>query len=164
MDKIKVLNIIQDSIVDGVGLRATIFFAGCPHRCKGCHNPESWNIGYGTDYTMDEIINQIQLNPITNGVTLSGGDPMYQAEVILPLVSRLKELGYDIWIYTGYEYDQIIADEHMFEILKLSNVLVDGKFNEELKDLTLPFRGSSNQRIIDVPKSILDSKIRLWER
>lgn len=164
MESFKVLNIIQDSIVDGVGMRATIFFAGCPHKCKGCHNPESWNIEYGDDYTVQEVIDEIKDNPLTSGVTLSGGDPLYQSSSILPLVKKLKKMGYNIWVYTGYVFEDILKNKSHKELISCCDVLVDGRFEKEKKDLSLGFRGSSNQRIIDIKKSLASGKIVLWKR
>lgn len=161
MGKIKVLNIIQDSIVDGVGLRATIFFAGCPHRCKGCHNPESWNTEYGVDYSVEEIMSEIRTNKITKGVTLSGGDPFFQAKEIAPLAKQIKKEGYNLWAYTGYLFEDILNDVNQMELLSFIDVLVDGKFEIENKDLTLAFRGSSNQRIINVQQSLEENSVIL---
>lgn len=161
MGKIKVLNIVQDSIVDGTGLRATIFFAGCPHRCKGCHNPESWNIGYGENYEIEEIMSEIRNNKITKGVTLSGGDPFFQTKEITPLAKQIKKEGYNLWAYTGYLFEDIVKNTLQRQLLKSIDVLVDGKFEQENKDLTLAFRGSSNQRIIDVQKSLKTGQVVL---
>lgn len=157
MVKLKVLNIIQDSIVDGEGLRVVIFLSGCTHRCKGCHNPESWNIDYGYEYSIQEIIDEIELKSVTKKVTLSGGDPMLQCKGITLLAKELKRLSYNIWIYTGYEYEDIINDECMNEVVSYCDVLVDGKFVEELKDTTLAFRGSSNQRVIKLKEDVYDN-------
>lgn len=161
MGNIKILNIVQDSIVDGVGLRATIFFAGCPHRCKGCHNPESWNIEYGVDYSVEEIMSEIRTNKITKGVTLSGGDPFFQAKEIAPLAKQIKKEGYNLWAYTGYLFEDILNDVNQMELLSFIDVLVDGKFEIENKDLTLAFRGSSNQRIINVQQSLEENSVIL---
>ncbi len=158
----KILDIIHDSIVDGKGLRAVIFFAGCPHRCKGCHNPESWNIGYGNAFTITEVMVEIKSNKAIQGVTLSGGDPFFQAKEILELAKEIKQNEYNLWAYTGFTFEEIIKDNVKLELLKQIDVLVDGRFVEELKDLTLRFRGSSNQRIIDVQKSIQENKIILY--
>ena len=153
----KILNILHDSIVDGTGLRTVIFFSGCPHRCKGCHNPQSWNIDYGYDYTSKEVIDEITSNKATQGITLSGGDPFYQAKEIVGLVKELRDFGYDIWAYTGWLYEYIVQDKDMFELLKFIDVLI-----EEQKDLLLRFKGSKNQRIIDVQKSLQENKVILY--
>lgn len=160
----KILNIMHDSIVDGIGLRAVIFFAGCPHKCKGCHNSQSWNIDYGSDYTISQIIDNIKSNTMTKGVTLSGGDPMFQASEVKVLACRLKKMGYNLWIYSGYTYEEILDSQSrdMIELLKCCDVLVDGRFEEDKKDLTLAMRGSSNQLIIDLNESFKqDEKVLL---
>ncbi|MDP7980648.1 anaerobic ribonucleoside-triphosphate reductase activating protein [Bacillus sp. WLY-B-L8] len=145
----RVMNIIHDSVVDGEGLRTVVFFAGCPHRCFGCHNPQSWNICNGTEMTKEEIINEIENNPLTD-VTFSGGDPFFQATEIKELAKNVKDLQKNLWIYTGYTFEEIQNSQKndMIELLQYADVLVDGRFELEKRDLTLPFRGSSNQRII----------------
>ncbi|ENQ3078183.1 anaerobic ribonucleoside-triphosphate reductase activating protein [Bacillus cereus] len=145
----RVMNIIHDSVVDGEGLRTVVFFAGCPHRCFGCHNPQSWNICNGTEMTKEEIINEIENNPLTD-VTFSGGDPFFQATEIKELAKNVKDLQKNLWIYTGYTFEEIQNSQNndMIELLQYADVLVDGRFELEKRDLTLPFRGSSNQRII----------------
>ncbi|MDC2867675.1 MULTISPECIES: anaerobic ribonucleoside-triphosphate reductase activating protein [unclassified Bacillus (in: firmicutes)] len=145
----RVMNIIHDSVVDGEGLRTVVFFAGCPHRCFGCHNPQSWNICNGTEMTKEEIINEIEKNPLTD-VTFSGGDPFFQAAEIKELAKNVKDLQKNLWIYTGYTFEEIQNSQNndMIELLHYADVLVDGRFELEMRDLTLPFRGSSNQRII----------------
>ncbi|WP_020061946.1 anaerobic ribonucleoside-triphosphate reductase activating protein [Bacillus sp. 123MFChir2] len=145
----RVMNIIHDSVVDGEGLRTVVFFAGCPHHCFGCHNPQSWNIYNGTEMTKEEIINEIENNPLTD-VTFSGGDPFFQATEIKELAKNVKDLQKNLWIYTGYTFEEIQNSQNndMIELLQYADVLVDGRFELEKRDLTLPFRGSSNQRII----------------
>ncbi|SFC88776.1 ribonucleoside-triphosphate reductase class III activase subunit [Bacillus sp. 491mf] len=145
----RVMSIIHDSVVDGEGLRTVVFFAGCPHRCFGCHNPQSWNICNGTEMTKEEIINEIEKNPLTD-VTFSGGDPFFQATEIKELAKNVKNLQKNLWIYTGYTFEEIQNSQNndMIELLDYADVLVDGRFELESRDLTLPFRGSSNQRII----------------
>lgn len=146
----KVMNIIHDSIVDGTGLRTVVFFAGCPHFCKGCHNPESWNIKNGKEMTIEEIAKEVCKNPISN-VTFSGGDPFYQASEVKGLAKKLKALGKNIWAYTGYTYEELLeSSDDKTELLNQCDVLVDGRFVLEQRDLTLKFRGSRNQKIIDV--------------
>jgi anaerobic ribonucleoside-triphosphate reductase activating protein len=142
----RVMNIIHDSIVDGPGLRTVIFFAGCEHRCKGCHNPESWNYQNGTEMTIEQIIAEIEANPITN-VTFSGGDPFFQSDVVSDLAKLVKHLGKNLWVYTGYTLEQIQHNSTYRELLKYVDVLVDGPFIESEKDYSLDFRGSRNQKI-----------------
>ncbi|MFD2671270.1 anaerobic ribonucleoside-triphosphate reductase activating protein [Marinicrinis sediminis] len=143
----KVLDIVHDSVVDGEGLRTVIFFAGCPHRCDGCHNPYSWNMDNGSDMTVDELFEET-FNPLTN-ITFSGGEPFAQARQIKPLAKRLKASGRHIWIYSGYTLEQLRErnDPDEIELLASCDVLVDGPFILSERDLTLSFRGSRNQRI-----------------
>lgn len=145
----KVMNIIHDSVVDGEGLRTVIFFAGCPHFCKGCHNPKSWNIHNGTEMTIDEVLKEVASNPLTN-VTLSGGEPFYQANEVSELAKEIKKLGKNIWAYSGYTIEQLLENEDHRLLLSYCDVLVDGPFVLAERDLTLTFRGSRNQRIIDL--------------
>lgn len=145
-----------ETIVDGEGIRYSIYLAGCRHHCKGCHNKASWNPLAGnvlTQQKVDEIINEINANPLLDGITFSGGDPFYNPEEFLPLIKTIKErTNMNIWCYTGYTYEQLMDMEVCREILKLVDVLVDGKFIEDLYSPYLEFRGSSNQRIIKLRK------------
>jgi anaerobic ribonucleoside-triphosphate reductase activating protein len=147
----RVMDIVHDSVVDGEGLRTVVFFAGCPHFCKGCHNPESWSIKNGTHMTLDVIFCEIMSNPLTD-VTFSGGDPFYQAKKVKVLAKRVKEAKKNLWVYTGYTLEEIMEskDEHMRELLSYVDVLVDGRYIEAERDLTLSFRGSRNQRILQL--------------
>lgn len=151
-----VLNIIPDTVVDGVGLRTAVYFSGCLHKCKGCHNKESWKFKQGKVYTPEELVKEINAYG-HNKVTFSGGDPFHQNfRELLKFLQLLKENKYDVWVYTGYTYEQLQSNEIATEMLKYIDVLVDGKFEESLKDSSLAFRGSSNQRIIDVQNSVND--------
>lgn len=145
-----------ETIVDGEGIRYSIYLSGCRHHCKGCHNKASWNPQAGsllTQQKVDEIINEINANPLLDGITFSGGDPFYNPEEFLPLIKTIKErTNMNIWCYTGYTYEQLMDMEVCREILKLVDVLVDGKFIEDLYSPYLEFRGSSNQRIIKLGK------------
>lgn len=155
----KVMNIIHDSVVDGEGLRTVIFFAGCPHFCQGCHNPASWNIRNGTEMSVEEVVYEVASNPLTD-VTLSGGEPFFQAKEVAEVARRLKDLGKHIWAYSGYTLEQLEDAEDVYQrkLLSYCDVLVDGPFILAKKDLTLSFRGSSNQRIIDL--SEIDSRLK----
>ncbi|SEO24855.1 anaerobic ribonucleoside-triphosphate reductase activating protein [Amphibacillus marinus] len=154
----RVLNILHDSVVDGEGLRTVIFFAGCPHFCKGCHNPESWNIRNGSEMTVDEVVAEVLSNPLCE-VTLSGGDPFFQASEVAEVARRLKAHGKNIWAYTGYTLEQLLElGGDYVELLSYCDVLVDGPFILAERDLSLDFRGSSNQRVIKLAEVLVKSE------
>ncbi|MEG1028208.1 MAG: anaerobic ribonucleoside-triphosphate reductase activating protein, partial [Oscillospiraceae bacterium] len=137
------------------GIRYVIFTQGCPHNCKGCHNPETHDFNGGNFKSIDEIFNEISANPLLKGVTFSGGEPFCQQDSLVLLSQKIKELNKDIWCYTGYLYEDI-KDTKLIDYI---DVLVDGPFIEQQKDLLLKFRGSQNQRIIDVKKTKQQNKI-----
>ena len=149
---LRILGTYKETVVDGEGLRYSIYFAGCTHACKGCHNKESWCPDNGTLITeeyLDKIINEINSNPLLDGITLSGGDPLYNPEEMLEVVKYLKEkIKINIWLYTGYTIEELRKDNKRMAVLEYIDTLVDGKFVQELYDPLLKFRGSSNQRII----------------
>lgn len=155
-----------DSIVDGPGLRYAVFTQGCSHRCKGCHNPDSWSLEGGYDASIEELAEEIRSNKLISGVTLSGGDPLLQSEACIELARRLKDTGYDLWIYSGFLYEDIMSGaqgEAAVELLSLCDVLVDGPFVEDLHDYELKWRGSTNQRLIDLRKSREAGVPIFWE-
>ena len=151
---IRVLDIIEDTTVDGPGFRTSIYCAGCAHECKGCHNPQSWDFNGGEEMTTEEIMKIIEADPYAD-VTFSGGDPMYQAEGFIELARAIRErTNKTIWCYTGFTYEALLKMPKQRELLELIDVLVDGPFIESLRDPDLLFRGSSNQRIISLPQPL----------
>ena len=147
--------IVSDSIVDGPGIRVTVFCQGCPHHCPGCHNPETWEFGCGTAMEEEQILEIVKANPLCRGVTFSGGEPFAQAEGYAKLARLLKEAGYEVASYSGYTFEQLLAGtKAQKELLGIIDVLIDGPFLQAEKSLELVFRGSRNQRILNVPKSL----------
>lgn len=144
--KVRVLDIIRGTTVDGPGFRTSIYLAGCSHRCPGCHNPQSWDFGAGHEMTIDEIMEIVAEEDFD--VTLSGGDPMYQPEHVAAIAKRCVELGHTVWVYTGYTWEEIIDNPEMLHALRDVEAVVEGPYVEALHDPDLLFRGSSNQRII----------------
>lgn len=161
MDTLRVIDIIDGTSVDGPGLRTSIYFAGCAHQCPGCHNKSTWDFQSGKEMTIDQLIAHIDENGMN--VTFSGGDPLYQIDALTKLARSIKESGKNIWCYTGFTYEKIINDQRYLNLLKNIDVLVDGPFIESLRDTDLLFRGSSNQRLIDLHNSTLQ-KIVFWHR
>lgn len=163
MNKLSILDIVHGTTVDGPGFRTTIYSAGCAHQCSGCHNPQSWKIDNGSLYSIKTLFDIIKEDEFYN-VTFSGGDPLTQVEGFTELAKLIKnETGKSIWCYTGYKYEQIIKSAKLSKILTYVDVLVDGKYINSLRDEDLQFRGSSNQRIIDVQKSLKKDKVVLIE-
>ena len=147
--------ILEDSIVDGPGIRTTFFAQGCPHRCPGCHNPETWDFGCGTQMDEETAVQVVRSNPLCRGVTFSGGEPFAQAEAFAKLARLLKEQGYEVASYSGYTFEELIhGTPEQKQLLETIDILIDGPFRMEEKTLEVPFRGSRNQRILDVPKSL----------
>ena len=144
-----------DSIVDGPGIRTTFFCQGCPHHCEGCHNPETWPFAGGTPMDTDAMVRIVASNPLCKGVTFSGGEPFAQAEGFLELAKALKTLGYEVASYSGYTFEALLnGSPAQRQLLEQIDVLIDGPFRQEEKSLELAFRGSNNQRILDIPKSL----------
>ena len=156
---IQVLDIIEDTMVDGPGFRTSIYCAGCHHECPGCHNPQSWNPGGGHPMTTDEVMKIIVADPYAN-VTFSGGDPLYQAEGFTELARAIRsQTQKTIWCYTGFTFEAIVKIPRYRQLLDEIDVLVDGPFVKSLRDEDLPFRGSSNQRLVDVPASLAKGEV-----
>ncbi|MFV0247243.1 MAG: anaerobic ribonucleoside-triphosphate reductase activating protein [Mycoplasmatales bacterium] len=150
MERLKVNGFAYDSIVDGPGQRFTIFTQGCPHDSQGCHNQQTWTLDKNKEYTEYEKIALIKEESFTKNVTFSGGETYLQVDFLLSLGTKLKEEGYNIWCYTGFIYEDILINEHQKKLLSVIDILFDWPFVEELKDHSIEWRGSSNQRIIDL--------------
>lgn len=148
----RVLDIVRGTTVDGPGFRTSIYLAGCTHACPGCHNPQSWNPDAGIKMTLDEIMDIVREEDFD--VTLSGGDPLCNPESTAILAHALKEDGRNVWLYTGYTYEEILKDARLLAPLEWVDTIVEGPFVVALKDPDLLFRGSSNQRIIDVDHTL----------
>lgn len=164
---LRVFGIAQDSIVDGPGLRFVIFVQGCSHNCPGCHNPESHSPFGGQAYTVEALYDMVRANGLIRAVTLSGGEPFEQPEPCASLASKLKADGYNIWVYSGYTFERLLEmskDNAAIEkLMSNTDVLVDGPFIESQHSYDLKWRGSANQRIIDVPASLKSQEARLFE-
>ncbi len=167
-DGLRIFGLVPDSIVDGPGLRYSVFVQGCSHKCEGCHNPESHDPLAGTWHTLDAIHRDIVDNKLITGITFSGGEPFEQAEGCAKLAAQLKEEGYDIWVYSGYTYEALLEraahDLWTAKLLTILDVLVDGPFVQKLQSYDLDWRGSSNQRIIDMAKTRESGTLNLWEK
>ncbi|MBR5803184.1 MAG: anaerobic ribonucleoside-triphosphate reductase activating protein [Bacteroidaceae bacterium] len=158
-----ILRIIEDTMVDGPGFRTAVYAAGCTHHCLGCHNPQSWDIHAGNRMDIEDILDPIMADPFAD-VTFTGGDPMMQPEGFTQLAQAIKERSSkSIWCYTGYTYEQLLAMPAQRKLLNYIDVLVDGPFIQKLRDEQLRFRGSSNQRLIDVQQSLYEGKVVLWK-
>lgn len=161
--KIIVLDIIEDTVVDGPGFRTAVYAAGCRHQCPGCHNPESWNIARGQEIEIRELANRLLEDPFSN-ITFSGGDPLEQADAFTELARLIRrESKKNIWCYTGYRFEEICRSRKLSQLLPYIDVLVDGRYNQKLRDTSLLFRGSSNQRLVDVAASLEKEEVVLFE-
>lgn len=164
--KIQISGTVNDSIVDGPGLRFAVFTQGCPHGCKGCHNPQSHAYDGGREEDTDALIALMKKNPLLDGLTLSGGEPFEQASACSVLARAAHELGLNVWTYTGYTYEELNGSfgEDYGALLQATDVLIDGRFIQEQKSLELTFCGSRNQRLIDMKKTREQGQVVLWER
>lgn len=150
MMTVRILDIAYETMVDGPGLRTSIYFAGCQHYCRGCHNPQSWDMNGGYEVTIDYLLDIVKSDEFAN-VTFSGGDPLYQCDGVTELAKRIKEeTNKTIWVYTGFAYEEILENAWLSQILPHIDVIVDGPYVEELRDEDIAFRGSRNQRIIEI--------------
>jgi anaerobic ribonucleoside-triphosphate reductase activating protein len=157
--------ITPESLVDGPGLRYVIFTQGCPHQCPHCQNPETWDTGAGKEYSARQVIRMLKQQKKTKqGVTFSGGEPFLQAAELAEVAQAARQMGLDVVTYTGFIYEELIADTNdgVKDLLYASDILIDGKYVHALRNITLKFRGSSNQRIIDIAKTREKRQIALW--
>ncbi len=163
MPKLRIAGIVKESVVDGPGIRFVVFSQGCKHNCKGCHNPGTHDLNSGKLVDIEEILNEIKKDPLLLGVTFSGGEPFLQAKPFADLAKKIHKLGLNIITYTGYKFEDLISQmnrENSYEeLLNNTDILVDGKFILEEKSLMLKFRGSKNQRVIDVKESLKEKKV-----
>ncbi len=154
----RIAGTVQDSIVDGPGFRFVLFTQGCPHHCVGCQNPQTHDPAGGTELSVEEVVQQLLSNPLTDGITFSGGEPFEQAADCAAVAREARKQGLNVWTYTGYTFEQLAdrtkTEAGTEELLNLTDVLVDGRFVLAQKSFDVPWRGSRNQRLIDVPKSL----------
>ncbi len=165
--EIRISGTVSESIVDGPGLRYVVFTQGCPHNCEGCHNPQTHDFSGGKVVDTDELFEECTSDPLNKGVTFSGGEPFCQPEALYELGKRFKERGYHLMCYSGWTFEELLAkaqhEEFVQKLLSILDVLVDGRFVLSRRTLSLPFRGSDNQRIIDVGQSLQKNIIVLCE-
>lgn len=164
--KVNVLDITQDDITNGIGIRSAVFLAGCKWECIGCWSPESWDFNAGVPMTVQEIANEITSNPLTEGLTLTGGDPFYSPIESLAIIKKVKEIkpGFNVWCWTGFTFEALFKlpeNNIRKQLLTHIDVLVDGKFVLKERDLTLKWKGSKNQRVIDIHKSMKNNEVVL---
>ncbi len=166
-DSLRIAGIMRESIVDGPGIRFAIFCQGCPHDCPGCHNPETHDPAGGNEVNIERILQEFDKNPLLSGMTFSGGEPMCQPDGFAVLGRAVKARGKNITIYTGYTLEQLLKMAEntpaVGELLEMCDILIDGPFIMDKRDLNLQFRGSSNQRVIDMNRTREEKKIVLWE-
>lgn len=162
---INLAGLIEESIVDGPGFRMSVFTQGCPFHCPGCHNPETWSFEGGKKYTVDDLRKIWRANPLIEGITLSGGEPTAQKEAVLQIIKAANEDGLNAIMYSGHTLEELVAlnDLTINEILEKIILLIDGRFILEQRTLNLPFRGSKNQRVIDMIETRKQQKIVLLE-
>ena len=159
---LRIADIVNDSIVDGPGLRFTVFVQGCVHNCKGCHNPDTHKLYGGKIVDTDYILSEFYSNPLLDGITFYGGEPFLQTEPLFLIAKDIKSSGFNVITYTGFTWEKLMENKKKnYELLKYTDILIDGPFVEELKSYDIMFRGSSNQRAIDVFKSFSENKVVL---
>ncbi len=162
----QIASTVSDSIVDGPGLRFVVFTQGCPHNCPGCHNPATHSATGGETISVEALIGRFEKNPLIEGLTLSGGEPFLQARDCAALAKAAHKMGWTVWVYTGYTYEALVGAgrEDWAALLAETDVLVDGPFLQEKKSYALPFRGSTNQRLVDMKKTQQAGEVILWKQ
>jgi len=166
-NELRIAGLVEESIVDGPGIRFVIFTQGCPHGCVGCHNPQTHDFNGGKNESIDNIVSMIDADPLLKGVTLSGGEPFMQAKKLVKLLNKINNKELNVITYTGFTYEELIEKANetngFLELLKASDILIDGKFELDKKQEGLKFRGSSNQRSIDIKKTMETGKVVEYE-
>lgn len=164
-DTIRIAGVVKESTVDGPGFRYVIFTQGCPHNCTGCHNPDTHDFKGGKLVSIDKLVEDINKNPLLKGITISGGEPFMQPKQVYNLISKINKDKHSIMVYTGFKYEDLLEkakeNEYYLKILQNTDILIDGKFVEALKDENVLFRGSTNQRAIETKNSILTGNVVL---
>jgi len=163
----RIAGLVQDSIVDGPGFRYAVFTQGCTLCCDGCHNPDTWDINGGYEMSVDDIIKEMLSNPLTDGLSLSGGEPFEQAADCASLAAAARDNGLNVWVFTGRTYEELQEESktvsEVFDLLNLTDVLVDGRFILSERTLSVKWCGSKNQRVLDVQNSIKSGKGELYD-
>jgi anaerobic ribonucleoside-triphosphate reductase activating protein len=166
-DKIRIAGIEEESFVDGPGIRLVVFMQGCPHHCPGCHNPETHSYDKGKIISVNDVLSKLASSSMYQGITFSGGEPFIHSDNLINLATEVKRCGYDIVFYSGWTFEELLEkskkEEEIINLLILGDILVDGKFLIEERSLELRWRGSRNQRIIDIPKSMVFSEAIFYE-
>lgn len=160
---LRIAGVVQESIVDGPGIRYAIFTQGCPFHCDGCHNPQAQSLSGGLEVKLAVLYKEIKANPLITGVTYSGGEPFIQTRPLAAFAEILRAEGYNLWSYSGYTWDKLVNDPMRKKLLTELDVVVDGPFVRRLHSLDLDYRGSSNQRIINVQESLKQGRVVLME-
>lgn len=158
--KMRIAGLVQESIVDGPGFRMAVFAQGCPHGCPHCHNPQTHDFLAGREIDTSEIIRKMCANSLLDGLTLTGGEPFCQPEPCTELATAARQNGLNVWCYTGYTFEELLQmhNSSQMKLLNQVDILVDGRFDWDLRTFECRFRGSSNQRLLDVPRSLTENR------
>ena len=162
--KVRLAGIVNESVTDGPGLRIVIFFQGCEHRCPGCHNPQTWDHQGGSEYDLDELLQQLQDTPLIKGITLSGGDPFFQPLAAAKIAEEFHARGKDVWAYTGFVWEKLLnmEDPTIEKLIQQCDVLIDGPYIQSQYKSGLHYCGSANQRLILVQESLQRGEVVEW--